>query len=207
MEIYILTNKAFPGLVKVGMTTMTANERARTLTASAAVPDNFQVACSYEFPEGISYKDLIEVERKAHEILSEYRYSDSKEFFTCTTDHAGKVIEQLQREAKDFLDRALSITGRPRQGAMSAFLQGDKGRKRTLLDVTKPRDHWHVWSATDPTEDRTTTLEIIPYTYWTKSGARSRAEREKISGRYSTTAVCDDPKCPDRGKNGPKESE
>ena len=90
MEIYVLTNKALPGLVKVGMTTMTANERARTLAASAAVPSSFQVACSYEFPEGISYRDLLEVERKAHEILSAYRYSDSKEFFTCTTDHAGK---------------------------------------------------------------------------------------------------------------------
>ena len=207
MELYVLTNAAIPGLIKVGMTTKTANVRAGTLTASAAVPEDFQVASSYKFPEGISYKDLLEVERKAHEMLSEFRYSDNKEFFTCTTDRAGTVIEQLQREAKGNLDRGLTITGQPRQGTLATLLQGDRGSKKPLFDTIKPRDHWHVWIAVNLSENQTTTLVIIPFTYWTKAGARARANREKISGKYSTTIICDDPLCPDRGKNGPKENE
>ena len=140
MEIYVLTNDALPGLIKVGMTTKNADERADTLGASAAVPENFEVARSYKFPESISYQQLLEVERKAHDLLSEYRYSNRKEFFTCTSVYAGTVIEQLQREATDFLSRGLTITGQPRQATIQSLFQGDKGRKTTLFDKPKIRN-------------------------------------------------------------------
>ena len=206
MEIYVLKNDALPGLIKVGMTTKNADERAYTLGASAAVPENFEVARSYKFPESISYQQLLEVERKAHDLLSEYRYSNSKEFFTCTSEYAGTVIEQLQREATDFLSRGLTITGQPRQATIQSLFQGDKGRKTTLFDKPKIRTHWHVWISTGHPETRTSTLEIIPFTYWTKQGATSRAKKEKPLGKYSVILTCHDPLCPDHEKNGPKES-
>ena len=205
MELYVLTNAALPGLIKVGMTTKTADVRASTLTASAAVPDDFQVDSSYKFPEGIGYKDLLAVERKAHERLSAFRYSDSKEFFTCTTEHAGEVLEQLQREARGNLDQGLTITGQARQAVLTQLLEGDRGSKRTFLDRTKPRDHWHVWTATSQREKQTTALEVLPHTYWTKAGAKTRAKKSTLLGTYSTVIVCDDPLCPVQGKNGPKE--
>lgn len=206
MEIYVLTNDALPGLIKVGMTTKNADERADTLGSSAAVPEDFEVARSYKFPENISYQQLLEVERKAHNLLSEHRYSNRKEFFTCTTEYAGTVIEQLQREATDFLSRGLTITGQPRQATILPLLQGDKGRKRTLFDKPKIRTHWHVWTSTSHPETRTTTLEIIAFTYWTKQGATSRAKKEKALGKYSVILICHDHLCPDHEKNGPKET-
>lgn len=206
MEIYVLTNDALPGLIKVGMTTKNADERADTLGASAAVPEDFEVARSYKFPEKLTYQQLLEVERKAHRLLSEYRYSTRKEFFTCTIEYAGTVIEQLQREATDFLSKGLTITGQPRQGTIKSLLQGDRGRKRTLLDKPKIRTHWHVWISTSQPETRTSTLEIIPFTYWTKQGATSRAKKQKGLGEYSVILICHDPMCPDHDKNGPKET-
>ena len=205
MELYVLTNQAMLGLIKVGMTTKSASERATTLTASAAVPEHFQVGRSYKFPDEITYKDLLKVERAAHKRLSAFRYSDSKEFFTCTPEQAGAVLEQLQIEAKDYLDRGLTIIGQARQAVLTPLFEGDKGRKTTLLDKIKPRNHWHVWTATSQSNEQATALEILPHAYWTKAGAKARAKKSTPLGTHSTITVCDDPLCPAQGQNGPNE--
>ena len=43
--IYILINKSFDGLLKIGSTTLGAEERARQISASTGVPMPFIVAC------------------------------------------------------------------------------------------------------------------------------------------------------------------
>ena len=173
MELYVLTNQAMPGLIKVGMTTKSASERETTLTGSAAVPEHFQVDRSYKFPDEITYKDLLKVELAAHKRLSAFRYSDSKEFFTCTPEQAGAVLEQLQIEAKDYLDRGLTIIGQARQAVLTQLFEGDKGRKTTFLDKIKPRNHWHVWTATSQSNDPSWVKRCL--TRYTVPRATSRA--------------------------------
>ena len=75
--IYALINYSMPGLIKVGFTTRSAEERAAELSAATAVPTPFVVAYDILVPDGAGG------ERRIHERLEEqgYRVSDDREFF------------------------------------------------------------------------------------------------------------------------------
>jgi T5orf172 domain len=107
-NVYIIHNDAMPGLVKVGRTTKTSEERARTLRTTG-VPGSFLVL----WDEYVSDAPL--VERLVHDQLKADRYSREREFFrvapkTATaalirtaepyriaSPTAGQVIEVLDR--------------------------------------------------------------------------------------------------------------
>lgn len=88
-HVYILTNPSMPGLVKVGKTTRSPEERAAQLN-STGVPMPFEVWGSYFSP------DCHMLEAKAHAILDEFRVSDSREFFRCSEEAAHNVVCGLQ---------------------------------------------------------------------------------------------------------------
>ena len=75
--IYALINYSMPGLIKVGFTTRSAEERAAELSAATAVPTPFVVAYDILVPDGAGG------ERRIHERLEEqgYRVTDDREFF------------------------------------------------------------------------------------------------------------------------------
>ena len=75
--IYALINYSMPGLIKVGFTTRSAEERATELSAATSVPTPFVVAYDILVPDGAGG------ERRIHERLEEqgYRVSDDREFF------------------------------------------------------------------------------------------------------------------------------
>ena len=73
-HVYVLTNEAFPGLVKVGMTTRPVSQRVRELQ-STGVPYPFEVAHSVRVP------DCAVAERIIHAKLKEHRVNDGREFF------------------------------------------------------------------------------------------------------------------------------
>ena len=75
--IYALINYSMPGLVKVGFTTRSVEERAAELSAATAVPMPFVVAYDILVPDGAGG------ERRIHERLEQqgYRVSDDREFF------------------------------------------------------------------------------------------------------------------------------
>lgn len=79
--IYVLENESMPGIVKVGMTTRLPESRAAELYTTG-VPTPFTIAMAVE----VSNVDVYE--RYAHAELSEYRISDSREFFKVSTDYA-----------------------------------------------------------------------------------------------------------------------
>ncbi len=96
--IYILTNPALKGLLKIGKTTRTAEERAAEISSATGVPTKFLVA----------YEDFVEdcdlAERRIHTALSQYRYGKDREFFSLKLKDALPVIisaiEQVDEEIK-----------------------------------------------------------------------------------------------------------
>ena len=89
--IYILTNPAMPGLVKIGHTARDPQTRAAELSAATGVPGRFVVAwahpvCDHEALEGL-----------AHGRLNRYRVNAHREFFSCTVTQARRIIEQEAR--------------------------------------------------------------------------------------------------------------
>lgn len=95
--IYILMNPTLKGLLKIGKTTKTAEERAAELSRGTGVPRPFYVAYD-EWTE-----DCDKAERIIHNRLNEYRYDDKREFFELAFKDAVKVviaiIEEVDEEA------------------------------------------------------------------------------------------------------------
>lgn len=83
--VYVITNKAMPGLVKVGYSTKDPTLRAKELDGTG-VPHAFEVI----------YDALVlhprEVERKAHKILAEFR--EGKEWFRCSVEVSVRAIRE-----------------------------------------------------------------------------------------------------------------
>ena len=97
-SVYILTNKAMPGLVKIGYTTRTAKERAEELyrdrngRAITGVPTHFDVAHE-EFCDNPK-----ELETLIHQELDELRFNKDREFFTF--QEPAEAIQRLKEVHK-----------------------------------------------------------------------------------------------------------
>jgi hypothetical protein len=85
--IYVLSNEAMPGLVKIGLTTKTPMERAAQLF-STAVPVPFKVEFAIYTP------DVTESEERIHEQLDHHRVSDAREFFRVEPSEAAILLMQ-----------------------------------------------------------------------------------------------------------------
>ena len=78
--VYIISNKAMPGLVKIGAT---KNIKARLKTLSGtSVPVPFGLE---SFQENDNERNL---EQKVHRVLTKYRERENREFFNCSPDLA-----------------------------------------------------------------------------------------------------------------------
>lgn len=95
--VYVLTNPSMPGLVKIGMTTRSVEERAEELYTSG-VPERFEVAYYTPSP------DCEELERAVHESLSKQRKNGSREFFEVSTLQAERVVQnELMEQVRAFV--------------------------------------------------------------------------------------------------------
>jgi T5orf172 domain len=97
--VYILTNPSMHGLVKVGKTTTTPNQRMSELH-STGVPTPFKLEFS------ISVDDCHKAERLAHKALDKCRVSANREFFRISVKSAiEKILEVVDEfEVVDFRD-------------------------------------------------------------------------------------------------------
>ncbi|MBI4472007.1 MAG: GIY-YIG nuclease family protein [Acidobacteria bacterium] len=86
--IYVLTNKAMPGLVKIGFTDRETPERALELQTTG-VPFPFRVHRSWVV------EDPAAAERSVHMALAKHRVSVDREFFRVSPDHAVALINRL----------------------------------------------------------------------------------------------------------------
>ncbi len=85
--VYVLTNPAMPGLVKIGLTSRDPQARAAELTQASGVPAPFALA----WCRGVA--DCAAVEAAVHRMLADRRVSGRREFFRCTAKAARQVIE------------------------------------------------------------------------------------------------------------------
>jgi hypothetical protein len=86
--VYVLSNPAMPGLVKVGRTDRLPTQRAIELQTTG-VPSPFVIEFAMWFP------DPSRVEIIAHHELDDYRVSESREFFRVETFVVTKLLTEL----------------------------------------------------------------------------------------------------------------
>lgn len=99
--VYILINEYMPGIVKIGKTTRTVEQRAFELFQTG-VPAPFEIAKAVLSP------DCDYLEQQIHGILEKYRISNSREFFRldpvpamCELDNL--LIDQVSNWMGEFL--------------------------------------------------------------------------------------------------------
>jgi hypothetical protein len=86
--IYILSNPCMPGLVKIGFTNRSVQERIIELNSATAIPESFVIEATYKSdnPEND--------EKNVHSFLNGCRKSTAREFFQIEIT---KVIETITR--------------------------------------------------------------------------------------------------------------
>ena len=95
--VYILKNASMPGLLKIGKTTRSVEQRANELWQTG-VPTPFKVVDECYSP------NCHELERWVHEWLSEYRVSPDREFFAVEEEHAKRHLwNGLDEQVYDFV--------------------------------------------------------------------------------------------------------
>lgn len=85
--IYILSNEYMPGLLKIGHTTGSPEERAKQISGRTGVPGTFRVV----FQEYVSNSQ--EAEKYIHRYLSGCRIN--KEFFRIPAEDAIKTVQRI----------------------------------------------------------------------------------------------------------------
>lgn len=95
--IYISKNKAFPE-IKIGRTSKTPWERAKTLSTSGLLHD-------YEVLFALSVKNSFIAEKQVHVLLKKHRIKKNKEFFLCNLDIAIKAVEKVYNDEINILKK------------------------------------------------------------------------------------------------------
>ena len=85
-KVYILTNDCMPGIIKIGYTTQTIEERLKELDTTG-VPWPFKCHFAVETDR---YK---EIESLLHDAFSDYRMRDNREFFKIAPE---RVVSALR---------------------------------------------------------------------------------------------------------------
>ena len=117
--IYILTNEAMPGYVKIGKTNNNLEQRVRELSASTSIPLPFTVfyACTV--------KDAHFVEHQLHDAFDDNRVNPKREFFNVAPERVVAALKLAEienitpqrdivesKEDQDALNDARKIRGR-----------------------------------------------------------------------------------------------
>ena len=95
--VYVLVNKSVPGMVKIGMTTNTPDERARQISAATGVATPWIPVFSFKCYRS----DLLEAE--VHEYFAAQRVSEYREMFEIDSYTAQKAIEVLGQRYSSIL--------------------------------------------------------------------------------------------------------
>ena len=80
--VYILTNPCMEGIIKIGKTRISVEQRINQLSYPTGVPARFKFNCA------IRVKDYHEVEKYLHEKFKEKRINENKEFFRMSPEEA-----------------------------------------------------------------------------------------------------------------------
>ena len=92
--VYVLENEQLPGLLKIGYTKLTPDERAKQISNATGVPLPYKVAWAYRCFNG----ELLESE--VHHALKKYRVNNQREFFQIGLDEVKETIELIGKNFK-----------------------------------------------------------------------------------------------------------
>ncbi len=98
--IYILTNEAMPGYVKIGMTNNSVLERLRQL-------DRTNIPMPFECYYACEVENAREEEKWLHSIFSDRRVRDEREFFKIDPERVVTAIRRIQKKdvtPKEFIN-------------------------------------------------------------------------------------------------------
>ena len=90
--IYILSNEAMPGLVKIGYTISSPEERAVQISRSTGVALPFKVEFAFKAHEGEF------LEKEIHTYLDAYRVNSQREFFAISVDKAKDIVIEIGKK-------------------------------------------------------------------------------------------------------------
>lgn len=96
--VYILSNEKMPGLIKIGFTTRTVEERIAELNSMTGVPAPFVLEAYFT-----SSKPAAD-ETAVHTRLAPFRLAN-KEFFNCSVDDAIEAVEKVLERVPMFVSR------------------------------------------------------------------------------------------------------
>jgi hypothetical protein len=84
--VYILTNDAMPGIIKIGITDDTVENRIKSL-------DNTSLPLPFRFYFAIESKRYKEIEKLAHDTFSAFRIRENREFFKMDPERAVSALK------------------------------------------------------------------------------------------------------------------
>jgi len=135
--IYIMSSEANKGLLKIGKTERTPEERAQELSRSTSTPFPFRVEYYYCIPKEL----LNETELTIHRQLKKSGKHAGKEFFSLSTDEAKRYIEDVLK-CMGILDIALAKLNEfgDRVNAHNLEVKQEKERKAQLAEEKEKLD-------------------------------------------------------------------
>jgi len=87
--VYVLSNPTTPGLLKIGYTSLTPDERAKQISNATGVALPYKVEWAFKCFDGE------QLEGEVHRKLVEYRVNNQREFFQIGLEEAKEVIKLL----------------------------------------------------------------------------------------------------------------
>ncbi len=117
--VYVLTNKAMPGLVKVGFSTRSPEDRAAELSTTG-VPFPFVVVFSAEVG------NPLEAEAAVHLALAPYRTSTDREFFRVAIEDAVDAVKEVCGIARNPLISDCDLSPWSQDGDSPYFKEAQK---------------------------------------------------------------------------------
>ena len=133
--VYVVTNKALPGLVKVGYTTRSdVNKRLREF-------DQAGLPYPYEKAYALWIVEPRKLEQRVHQSLTIWR--ENKEWFRCPIEKAKETIEQLAQDHVALLDKEKNTPVAVQEEAWSGYSkepsrQSDSPPALTILFIGLP---------------------------------------------------------------------
>ena len=87
--VYVLSNVSQPGLLKIGYTKNTPDERAKQISNATGVALPYKVEWAFHCYDGFG------LEQEVHHKLDSYRVNGNREFFEISLEEAKKTVEEL----------------------------------------------------------------------------------------------------------------
>src|SRR5438105_15872258 len=122
--VYVLTNEAMPGLIKIGLTSESVEARLTSLSSHTGVPLAFECYFAAEV------KDGSRIEKILHQLFAESRVNPKREFFRLDPEkvvlalsigefkEATPGVAQVEPEEKEALDKVKARRPRIRLDAI-----------------------------------------------------------------------------------------